>query len=142
MNSEVVKYLGKLGNVAELVGSITDSAACAELGGQLFTLKEVSDGRLSACEIKVVLEIPGADNYAAIFNVLHKNGLLFGTNGQIVLKHNRLCVHMKDIVGIFFENDKQPVKQVGQTVAEKLQGSIPLSVPVGMGNNAKNFLHF
>lgn len=39
VDSEVIENLGKLRNVAELVGSITDSAACTKLGGQLFYLR-------------------------------------------------------------------------------------------------------
>ena len=91
--------MGELGNFAELVGSVTDSAACAELGGQLFTLEQVSDSGLAACEIKVVLKIPRSDNYAAVFNVLHKNCFFLGTDGKIVLKHNGLCVHVEYIIG-------------------------------------------
>ena len=74
--------------------------------------------------------------------MLHKNCFFLGTDGKIVLKHNGLCVHVEYIIGIFFENNEQSVEQVGQTVAEKLQGSIPFSVPMCMGNNAKTFSFF
>ena len=64
--------------------------------------------------------------------MLHKDGLFLGADGQIILKHNGLCVHMEYIIGIFFENDEQSVEQVGQTVAEKLKRLIPFSVPMGV----------
>ena len=71
MDAEAAEDLGQLGDIAELVGQIPHGAGLsAELPADAAALQQVADGGLAAGEVQVVLEIPGADDQAALLDVL------------------------------------------------------------------------
>ena len=70
VDAEALEDLGKLGDVAELVGRIADRVAVTEGFGDATTLQQVADRGFARGQIIVVLQIPGADHQAFLGDVL------------------------------------------------------------------------
>ena len=137
--SELTDDLRKLRNIPELVGSISDRAALAELLCDRRADHEIAHGRLAVGEIEIVLQIPRPHTDIPRGDILLQLFLVPRMNGKIIFQHDGLCVQMEDVITVSFENAEQPIDQIDQLHAEYGERHIPFSVPVRMGNHDKFF---
>ena len=140
VNAKAPQNLGQLGDVAKLVRQVAHRAGlAAELPAQAGTLQKVAHRGLAAGKVQVVLQIPGADDQAALLNVLFQLGTPARAHRQVVLQNHGLGVQMKNEFRIFLHGFQAAVNQVHQLHAKLLKGQVPLPVPVGVGDNAIDF---
>ena len=143
VDAKALADLGCLTDIAKCIGEIAaHQRICTEGFGQLDAVKHIADVCLAAGEELILQNIPRADLDAVFRNQLLQAISHMGTDLQIVLHGNELTVHM--IVGVLvglFHLLNDGVKQLHQLHPVGFKGLIPLTVPVGVGNNVQLFLH-
>ena len=143
VKAEPTDDLGGLGDVAEGIGEVarlhglgTDGAAEAE------AVEHIADIGLARGKVLVLQDVPRAHVDAAVANELCEAVPHVGLDLQVVVDDDVLAVHVVvGIVGVLFHDVDEGVEQLHEVHAVLLEGQVPLSVPVGVGDDVQDLFH-
>ncbi len=142
INAEAGQYLGHLPDVTEGVGQVPHLHLGSETLGDSISQHEVADSGLRAHQKLIGQNPPGADEQASLLNQPSDFLLLFGLDLQIVLENDGLAVQGKvAVIGVAGHDVQQLVHQFHQTDAKLFKRQVPLSIPVGVGDDKKVVRH-
>ncbi len=140
--SQEAEQLGHLGDMAEHVGQVAHGHGTPEVGRALEAHGEVADEGLARHEELVGQRVPGAHRQApgggqgpqAVFGL--------GAYGQVVVDRGHLAVELEvGEGGVCLQQVEQAVDEIDELEPEALERLVPLTVPVGVGDDGDSAGH-
>ncbi len=141
MNAELGEDLRQLGNMPEGVRHITDLHRLAVTAGDFFTKQQVAGDALANGEAFVRLDIPGADQQAALLDKAGDFLLALRVDLKVILQNAGLAVQHEAVVGLAGENIQNAVDYAVNIDARLFIGYIPFPVQMA-GTDDKQFFLF
>ena len=133
--AEAGEQLGKLTDVAELVGHVADPHHRPERAGVREPAAQVADQGLARHQPLVGQHEPGPDQQAAVAHQLRDALARARTHLEVVREHDRLTVEREvSEAGVALEQVEDAVEQVHEANPERLVRQVPLAVPVRVRN--------
>ena len=128
--------LRHLGHVTEHVGQVADLHVTAKGRGPADAGLEVANDGLTRDQELVHEDVPGAERDAAGGGQLAQPAFCLGPDLEVVVDHRQLAVEEERTVGaVALHLVEQVVDQADQLESECLERLVPLTVPVGVGDD-------
>ncbi len=136
IHPEPAQELGQLGDVPEGIGDVADGHFGPPGAGDAVAQEEVAHQRLGAHQELIREDEPGADEEPSLPDQPPQAALQVRADVHHVLQDHRLPVQEEiPVGGVALHEVHQFRHQMDQPEAELLVGTVPLPVPVGMGDN-------
>jgi hypothetical protein len=128
------EQLRHLGDVAEHVGQVADPHRATERFGGVPSQLEVPDQRLARDEELVHEDLPRPDRQPALADQALDPGPSGRPDLEVVVDRCNLAVERESEPLVRLHRVEELVDQLDETHPEHLEGLVPLTVPVGVGD--------
>ncbi|MNK57067.1 hypothetical protein D3C87_761170 [compost metagenome] len=121
--------------MAEHVGEVADGLRLAEPRHEAAAHQEVPDERFTAHQELVGQDVPGADSQAPLADEPFEDFAALGLDRQVIGEHDGLAIEEEVRNPILFQELDDAVDGFDQLQAELLIRTVPLPIPMGMGDD-------